>query len=505
MSSPPEAPPGDSTDDSPSATNPPSAMKTIRRAANASGTMAASMMVVTVCRFVRNLILARLLLPEDFGVGATFTLTLTFLELLTELGPAKQLVQAKEGALASWQGVAHSILVVRGLLMGGVILACAPWIASGLGVPEATSAFRLLALAPLLKGFEHLDYCRFQRDLLLGRLALVEAAPVLVSLAIAPLAAIWLGDYRAFLVVTLVSVIGRVVLSHVVATRPYALRADRGPLQRFVNFGWPLIGNSLILFFVLHGERVLVASCFDLATLGAYSVALTIGFMPAMMLARLHGSVALPVFSRTREDAVEFRKAVASSAQLVCLAAGLMAIVFLTAGSWLVGTLYGEKYLITQQVIPWIGLMCAARVVRCTPSMMAIALGDTRIPLYSNVARLAGFAAAAGLLVSGFDVAWAAICGFAGELTAYGLSLALLKLRHDAPVDESLRCVLGVTIAVGAVAILANYAQPALQAGSPLIAAVAAATFIGLALSCWPNLRAMLRVVLDSRRRSQTP
>lgn len=480
-------------------------MKTIRRASNASGTMAASMLVVTVCRFVRNVVLARLLLPEDFGVGATFTLTLTFLELLTELGPAKQLVQAKQGSQASWQGVAHSIIALRGLLIGALIFGCAPLIADGLGLPSATGAFRFLALAPLLKGFEHLDYCRFQRDLRLGRLALVEATPVFVSLLVAPLAALWLGDYRAFLVVTLVSVIGRVILSHVVATRPYALRFDRSPLRRFISFGWPLIGNGLILFFVLHGERVLVASCFDLATLGAYSVALTIGFMPAMTLARLHGSVALPVFSRLREDKEAFRGAVASSSQLACLAAGLMAIVFLTAGSWLVGVLYGEKYLISQQVIPWIGLMCAARLVRCTPSTMAIALGDTRIPLYANLARLAGFGAAAWLLYSGADVAWAAICGFAGEAAAYLASLALLKTRHGAPVDESLRCAVGVAVVVGAVAALARYAEPTIHSRSPMLAVLSALAFVALAIGSWSNLRAILRTFVLPAGRSRTP
>ena len=471
-------------------------MKTIRRAANASGTMAASMAIVAVCRFGRNVLLARLLAPEDFGVGATFTLTLTFLELLTELGPAKQLVQAKEGHRARWLAVAHSILAVRGALIGATIFTCAPWIANGLGVPTAVDAFRLLALAPFLKGFEHLDYCRFQRDLHLSRLALVEAAPVVASLAVAPLAAWAFGDYRAFLAVTLVSVVGRVALSHGVAMRPYALRLDQQTLRRFVSFGWPLVGNSLILFFILHGERMLVACYFNLATLGAYSVALSIGFLPAMILARLHGSVALPVFSRSRDDADAFRRAVASSSQIVCLAAGVMAIVFLTAGPWIVATLYGEDYLISQTVIPWIGLMCAARVVRCTPSMMAISLGDTRIPLYSNVARLVGFGAAVVLLASGADVTWAGICGFAGESAAYLASLALLYARQRAPVDESLRCVGGSAVVVTAAAAFAHYWDASAPIGSPISAAICAACFVGLALARWPNLRAILRTAV---------
>ncbi|MEO0531829.1 MAG: oligosaccharide flippase family protein, partial [Planctomycetota bacterium] len=365
------------------------------------------MATVSACRFVRNIVLARMLLPADFGVGATFALTLTFLELITELGPAKQLVQAKEGGRADWLAVAHAILAARGTIVALAIFAAAGSIAGWLKVPEATAAFQCLALAPFARGFEHLDACWFQRDLKLLRLSLIEALPAVAGLVAAPFAAWALNDYRAFLVVTLISAGGRTLVSHAVAERPYRWSIERPIVLRFLSFGWPLIGNSFVLFLILHGERFLVANWFDLATLGAYSVALSLAFTPAMMTARLHGSVALPMFSRCKENAAELRRAVASSSQLVCLAGGLLAMLFVLAGSWMIGVLYSEKYLIAQQVVPWIGALCAVRVARCTPSMLSIALGDTKIPLYSNLARAASFGVAALLLAQGFDVVWA--------------------------------------------------------------------------------------------------
>lgn len=465
------------------------------RAARASGVMALSMATVSACRFIRNIVLARMLLPADFGVGATFALTLTFLELITELGPAKQLVQAKEGGQADWLAVAHSLLAVRGALIAIGIFASAGTIASWLQVPEATAAFQCLALAPLMRGFEHLDACWFQRDLKLLRLSLIEALPPLVSLLAAPLAAWWLKDYRAFLVVTLLSAGGRTLVSHAVAMRPYRWSIERSILMRFVSFGWPLIGNSFLLFLILHGERFLVASWFDLATLGAYSVALSLAFTPAMMTARLHGSVALPLFSKAKEDPIALRHAVASSSQLVCLAGGLLAMLFVLAGSWMIGGLYSEKYLIAQQVVPWIGALCAVRVARCTPSMLAIALGDTKIPLYSNLARAASFLGAASLLARGADIVWAPVLGFVGELTAYFTSLALLRVRHRAPVDESLRCFLGTAVVVGLALLIVDRSGGGV-ATSPLAAVLGGFAILIYAIASGNNLRDLLRTAL---------
>lgn len=457
--------------------------------------MATSLLVVSLCRFARNVVLARMLLPADFGVGATFTLTLTFLELITELGPAKQLIQAREGARPSWQGVAHTILAIRGALIALAIFLSAGPLSGWLGVPEAVNAFRCLALAPLMRGFEHLDFCRFQRGLRLAPLSLVEAAPAIAGLIAAPLAALAFGDYRAFLVVTLISAGGRVLVTHLVAKRPYRMAAERAVLGRFVSFGWPLVGNSLLLFLILHGERVLVASWFDLATLGAYSVALALAFTPAMMLARLHGSIALPIFSRSKTDPAAFRQTVASSSQVMCLAGGLLAVAFVMAGSWLIAVCYSEKYLIAQQVVPWIGLLCAVRVVRTTPAMMAIALGDTKIALYSNLARAASFGVAVVLLSRGADVVWAPLCGFGGELGAYLASLALLKARHAAPVEESLRCFLGAAAVVALLTAVAS-GGGGLDADSPVAATVAAVALCVFAIASGGQLREICRSLI---------
>ncbi|TWT97595.1 Teichuronic acid biosynthesis protein TuaB [Botrimarina colliarenosi] len=474
-------------------------MKSTRRAARASGFLASSLAIVSVCRFLRNVVLARMLLPEDFGIGATFTLSLTFFELLTELGPAKQLIQARHGARAAWMGVAHLVLAARGVLIAAILFLASGTIAGWFGVPDARSAFQFLALAPLMRGFEHCDVCRFQRHLRFSQLAWVEAAPAVLSLLLAPLAATVYPDYRAFLAVTLVWAFARLIVSHVVASRPYRLRYQPEVLRRFLSFGWPLLGNSLLLFLILHGERLLVATRFDLATLGAYSVALGLGFAPTMMFAKLHSSVALPVFSRSRVDRAAFRRAVAGSSQIVCLVAGLVAIAFVVAGSWLVGACYGKAYLVSQQVIPWIGLMCAMRVVRCTPSMMSIALGDTQIPLLSNIARVTFFGVGALFVSMGNDVAWVPASGFLGELMAYLVSLMLLRKRHHAPVGESLGCLLRVASVV-AIVVGAKASGVVSSVPDPALAAIGGVALFGFAMLQWETLRTAIQSVLFQRK-----
>ncbi len=60
--------------------------------------------VVQLCSFVRSVILARLISPENFGIAATFAMTFSLVEMVSNLSAQLLLVQAPDGGDAPfWQ------------------------------------------------------------------------------------------------------------------------------------------------------------------------------------------------------------------------------------------------------------------------------------------------------------------------------------------------------------------------------------------------------------------
>ncbi len=453
--------------------------------------MAGAQLINVLCRFARNVILAHLLLVEDFGVGATFALTLSFLEMITELGPRKQLVQAPEGGSAAWQGNAQLLFVIRGLLLSTVIFSLAPMIATYFDVPGAASSFRWLALVPVIRGFIHCDVFRFQRDLQLGRLASYQSIPTIIGVLCAPFFAMALGDYRAFLWVILAESLLGTALSHLVAKRRYRLNYSTSVVKRFLGFGWPLIGNGLLMFSVMHGDRFLIASYFSLKMLGAFTVVFMLSLTPTLALANMHGSLALPLFSRSIKNPDQLHKYCWQSAQIMCLAAGLLATLFITAGPWLVTSIYGERYLLASAAIPWIGLMCAARLARTTVSMVAVAHGETKIPLISNIARAVSFLAAWVLASKGFGLTTIPICGFVGELFAYGISVLLVGKWCGLRTRVIYGPLLLVAVFVASAWLMTHFNLPVPGVAPPLLAALWLVALVAYCGVLWPSLRQM--------------
>src|SRR2546427_4498591 len=77
--------------------------------------LGADQVFVQACSFLRNVIIARLVSPEDFGIAVTFALTLYFLEMISNLATETLLVQAEDGNDPNFQRAAHLAQAGRSL------------------------------------------------------------------------------------------------------------------------------------------------------------------------------------------------------------------------------------------------------------------------------------------------------------------------------------------------------------------------------------------------------
>ena len=215
-------------------------------------------------------------------------------------------------------------------------------------------------------------------------------------------------------------------------------------------------------------------------------------------MANLHGSVALPLLSKSRNNSDQLHQYCWQSAQVMCLLAGLLATLFVTAGPWLVTSIYGEKYLLVAEAIPWIGLMCATRLARTTASMTAVSHGETKIPLTSNIARAVSFFAAWALASRGFGPETIPICGFGGELVAYTVSVLLVGQRCKLRVGVLFGPFVMVAGFVSSAWLMTYFQLPVPGAAPPLLATLWLMALIACCVTIWPSLRQMAFAMLKA-------
>lgn len=387
---------------------------------------------------VRNIIIARLLNPTDMGIAATFAITFTLLEMISNLAVDMLLVQAKDGNDPVFQGTAHLYQVFRGLFVGLIILGCAPIIAWLFDTPQAEWAYRLVALVPAFRGFMNLDWKRLQRNMHYRPAVIVEVIPqIIATLAAFPMA-IWLGDYSAVLWLVLMQAAAGLLISHIIAQRVYRLNWDRGFATRIVIFGWPLLINGLLMFGALQGDRLIIGVAYSMSELGVYSVAFSLVLTLSAIVGKISTSLFLPLLAQVQEKQIEFRQHYILIVQLLALISGLAALPFITAGGNLVVLIFGEQYRVASSFAPWLGALISVRIFRYAPNLAALAHGDTKNSMIANIFRFLGIAAAIVVAWQRLPLSAIVICGIGGELLALVYATYRLQILQGIKLADSL-------------------------------------------------------------------
>ena len=456
-----------------------------------------------VLRFFRTVIIARVLSTEDYGIGATFTLTTMLLAMATDMGFERMLVQAKDGDDKKLCATAQTILLLRGLVLGAILFVAGGWIAKLFHAERATWAFRCIALLPIFQGLMHRDVVRFQRALRYGPYVLCTLLPSAVTLLLAwPVTRVW-DNYWALLILTLVSGLMELAISHVVGEHRVQFGWDRQLAMRFVHFGWPLLFNGGLLFGTMQGDRLIVGTAYDLSSLGVYTVAVMMTLTPRTALIRINSRLMLPVMSQAQSDPKRFADRYEFYTQTLGLFSALIVVVLIIAGAPLVGLLFGAKYDGVSAFIGWLAAMQMVRLTRAAQNTSAMALGDTGNPTWSSAARslvLIPSAWVAFTVRSPESIVWMPIFGLCGEVLAYWVGTGLLKRKHGLRMTVSLK---SMTLPVGAALLAGGLSYWEIGSSSPWSLAGTTIGAVGLTLAvglvAYPRFRAEMTTLLRRR------
>ena len=297
-------------------------------------------LIVQLCSFVRNLIVARMISVQDYGIAAAFAMTFSLLELISSLALDKLLIQSKDGDEPGLQWTAQFIQAIRGLCNGAVLFLLGGLAARLFGIPQAAWSFRALALLPVLRGLSHFDTVRMQRGLRFGPSITVDIGSNLFVTLLAWPIVFWLRDYRAMLVILVLQSVATMIGSFAVAERRYGWAFDRAYARRIFTFSWPLLINGMLLFVILEGDRFVIGSSrqvfsgarYTLADLGQYSLAFSLVMAPAMFISNVCCTLFFPDLSRFQTVRAQFQRGYQRIYSVLCLFAVLIVIPFMLAG-----------------------------------------------------------------------------------------------------------------------------------------------------------------------------
>lgn len=325
---------------------------------------------------VSTLILARLLMPADFGIIAMASLVVILVDTLLDLGVNAALVQNRNTDRHDYD-TAWTLRLAQSALAAAVVAAVAPLAATYFNDSRVEAVLWVMAISVLVAAFENIGIVSFQKNMEFGRefkfFFLRRLAGFLVTLSLALL----LRNYWAMIFGALAGRLVGVCLSY--AVHDFRPRFSLSRLRGLWSFSQWMLVRNLGAYGAQQIDKIVLGHRADATTLGAYNLADDIGAMPVTELLAPIGRVLFPTFVNASADPQELRRR-------FTLAFGIQMLVALPAGVGLaliaetaVPLLLGPQWLPAVPLLQILALVSVATALSHGSGYLLLALSKVRV------------------------------------------------------------------------------------------------------------------------------
>lgn len=243
----------------------------------------AGSLVNEVIHFAVSIVLARLLLPADFGLVATVGVLTGLAGYFAGAGTGQALVRAKHAEQRHFD-VVFTLQLLIGSLIYLAFALVAPLFATFFEQPVYQVLLLVSGLSFFLRPFANIPSARLQRDMhfrpmvVIGAITLVAGNGLSIGMALTGYG-VW-----SLVVGGLFGALLRAVLLNLHVRQKYALTWDRAIISEMGGYGVKVAANSLIEHFRGQSLILILAKLNGPADVGLYNRAASLAIMPMRLV-----------------------------------------------------------------------------------------------------------------------------------------------------------------------------------------------------------------------------
>ena len=329
-------------------------------------------MAVRSIGLLSTIILARLLIPEDFGLVALATGLIVVLDSLLEMGFEIALIQRQTDDKSQYD-TAWTLSVIRGVVMGAALLMAARPLAHLYEDPRLIQIVAWLAVASLISGFQNIGCIEFRRELRFDREFTLLVWSKVISFLVTLIMALTWADYRALVAGIVVGKAVTVNLSYIM--HPYRPSLSLKGCKGFLNFSKWLAANNIAVVVHQRLDTFVIGKILGTGPLGFYTVAYEISNLATTELIWPITRVLFPGFARISGDRARLARGFIDSIGAMAFLAIPLGVGIALTAPHIVGLFLGEKWLVIIPLIQILTLYGLINLPTANSGSLYLALG----------------------------------------------------------------------------------------------------------------------------------
>lgn len=298
----------------------------------------------TLARVIRNMIMARLIAPEYFGLMATIAMAIGFFEAISDVGIRQIVIQSKKGEASNFLNVAWWFSSVRGLLFFTVAFSITPFICDFYDNNALLYPMRFVFVSLLFNGLVSPRLHVLEKNLEYRKWITIKLCSASLNVALALAIGMFVRNIWPLAIGFVVEYICVCLLSYIILPFKPSFKIERSSLNEIWKFAKRMFGLPILSWIFFQIDILAVGKFLSMEQLGLYSLAKSIALVPIMIFSKTVGLLILPTFSKMQDSTEILRKTLLNITDLVtmlCLPFVIFCIIFARP---LLTVVYGEKY-----------------------------------------------------------------------------------------------------------------------------------------------------------------
>lgn len=335
---------------------------------------------------VSTLILARLLVPADFGLVAMAMSVVALIELASAFSLDVPLIQRQDPTRAHYD-TAWTLNLLFGAGCASAMALLAFPAAAFYGEERLGPVMLVLSAGWLLQGFENIGIVNFRRTMNFRRETGFLLGKKLVGFCVTLGLAFGFRTYWALVAGIVAGRAAGVALSYLLEPfRPRPSLAARADLLSMSSW---LFLNNLLYFGTTRLSHFIIGRVNGAQSLGLYTIAAELANLPQSELVAPINRALFPGFSRMQEDRAELRRGFVSANSIIALLVFPAGVGMASIAPYLVPVILGARWVDAVPIMQVLAVSGTMAALTSNTYSAYLALGRARVTTWILVLELA--------------------------------------------------------------------------------------------------------------------
>ncbi len=333
-----------------------------------------------------NIILATILVPEDFGLVALATTYIGFVKIFTVIGFGSAIIYERKSTQRQLSTL-YWLNIGLCTLTFSLVIATIPLAAEFYEEPRLVNVAMVAATSIVLYPLFTIHYKIEERDLRFKLLSKVNVIALLIGAVVGISSAYAGAGVYAIVLQSVIANVTRLILILYHSNWKPSLQFDFGSVSHMVWYAAKFKLANTMLFLERNIDYLIMGKVFTPTILGYYSFAYNIMYAPVKRISTIFSEVLFPSFSAIKDSNEKIISGYFKSKQLIAMVAfpGMSILSF--NAEWLITSVFGDKWI---EAIPIVEILCFAGALQAISqigSVVFASIGKPEVSTYITGAR----------------------------------------------------------------------------------------------------------------------